>query len=88
MKRSKLKDRFSHYIPLMGIYGAAIVAFRYFYYEKNFLVGVALGLTVAYVSWGIVHHVIHRELNSEVVFEYLSVSIVGLIVLLTLIMRM
>lgn len=76
-----------HYISLIGIFVAAILAFYYFSFDKFFLVGVSLAVAAAYISWGIIHHLIHKDLHFSVVVEYAVVSILGLIIVLSLIFR-
>jgi len=44
-------------------------------------VGVAFG----YVTWGVVHHYVHKDLYLEVVLEYIFVSILGLVLVFSLI---
>lgn len=76
-----------HYISLIGIFVATVVAFYYFSFDRIFLVGVSLAFAFAYVSWGIIHHLIHRDLYLSVVIEYIAISIIGLIIVLSLIFR-
>lgn len=77
----------SHYISLIGIFMAAILAFYFFSYDKFFLVGVSLAFSLAYISWGIIHHLIHKDLDFLVIIEYIAVSVLGLIIVLSLIFR-
>ena len=88
MNVQKAKKYFSHYIPLAGIYAASILAVYLFSYERSFVVGVIVGLSAAYTVWGLVHHKIHNDLSVEVMSEYLLMSILGLIVLLSVVFRM
>ena len=76
-----------HYVPLLGIFSAGILAFFVFSYDKQFQMGVAISLAAAHFSWGIVHHMIHRDFKPEIVLEYLAVSILGLAAIFSLIFR-
>ena len=38
-------------------------------------------VAVLYVSWGIVHHLIHKDLDAVVVIEYVLVASLGLIII-------
>lgn len=76
-----------HYLSLFGIFAAACVAFVLFGSDKLFLVGVVVATSAAYLSWGIIHHLIHGDLYMSVALEYLAVSILGAILVLTLIFR-
>jgi positive regulator of sigma E activity len=76
-----------HYLPLLGIFVAAALAFSIFSYDKVFEVAIAVSVAVAYVAWGVVHHMIHKDLYPEVVIEYLVIASLGLVVLFSLIFR-
>lgn len=47
----------------------------------------AIAVAVAYVTWGIIHHFIHRDLYLAVVIEYLAVASLGLVIIFSLILR-
>lgn len=87
MSRKKFSKDLPHYLPLLGIFTAAALAFWFFSYDKQFQIGVAISVAIAHVTWGIVHHYIHHDLSLIVVFEYIAVSTMGLVVLLSLILR-
>lgn len=87
---SKKINRYAHlphYLPLIGIFTAGILAFWIFSYDKQFQSGVAISLAVSHVIWGIVHHHIHKDLSLGVFLEYLAVAIFGLVVVLSVIFR-
>ena len=81
-----LKD-LSHYMVLFGILLAGFAGLILFSYDKNFQISVAVALVAAYVSWGIVHHHLHRDLHFEVVLEYLIVAILGFVIIFSVIIR-
>lgn len=76
-----------HYLPLLGIFSAGALAFTLFSYDKQFQVGVAVSVAAAHLTWGIVHHLVHRDFTPEVVLEYLAISILGLAAVLSVILR-
>lgn len=76
-----------HYLPLLGIFVAAALAFSLFSYDKIFEVAIAVSVAVAYIAWGIIHHMINKDLYPEVVIEYLVIASLGLVVLFSLIFR-
>jgi len=83
----KLAKYLPHYLPLIGIFVAGIIAFSAFSYERAFQMAIAIALAVSYVAWGIVHHIIHKDLYLIVVVEYIVVASLGLVVILSLIFR-
>lgn len=86
MIKKHFKD-LPHYIPLIGIFTAGILAFFFFSYDKQFQIGVAISLAAGHMSWGVVHHLMHKDFKPEIVLEYLAVSILGLSALLSLILH-
>ena len=85
MKR--IAKHLPHYLSLAGILIAGIVGFIVFSYERALQIAVAIGMALAYVAWGIIHHAIHRDLYLSVVIEYIVVASLGLVVMLSLIFR-
>ncbi len=83
----KFKKHIPHYFPLAGILAAGIFAFYFFSYDRFFQIGVVVALAMAYVSWGVIHHTIHKDISLGVVLEYLAVAVLGVIMLLSLIFR-
>lgn len=76
-----------HYLTLIGILFAGFCGLILFSYDKYFQLSVAMAVSVSYVSWGIVHHILHKDLSLEVFLEYVAVAAVGFIVIFSLIIR-
>lgn len=76
-----------HYMLLFGILLAGFAGLILFSYDKNFQSAVALATGISYVSWGLIHHHLHKDLHFEVFLEYLAVTILGLVILFSLILR-
>ena len=83
----KVVKHIPHYISLFGIFMAALLAFYFFSYDRFFLSGVSVAVAASYVSWGVIHHLIHKDLYPAVVIEYIAVSVLGLVIVLSLIFR-
>ena len=79
------KHHIPHYVSLIGIFAVGILGFYMFGYDRLFQIGVALALSLSYVAWGIIHHIIHKDISLPVVLEYVAVSTLGLIIVLSLI---
>lgn len=76
-----------HYFTLFGLLVFSIIGFLIFSYDRNFQTAIAIAVSFGYFVWGMVHHTTHRDLNLKIVIEYLSISIIGLVVILSLIYR-
>lgn len=72
---------------LGGILLAGFAGLILFSYDINFQVAVAIATGVSYISWGLIHHHIHKDLHFEVIVEYAAVALLGLVVLFSLILR-
>ena len=78
---------FPHYAVLIGMFAFGFVGFLAFSYDLNFEYALAVALALGYFTWGVVHHAIHKDLYVSVVLEYLMISLLGLVILLTILFR-
>lgn len=83
----KFAKDLSHYVSLIGVFLAAIFGFVVFSYDKAFQMAIAFGVAGAYVTWGVVHHVIHRDFDATILAEYLAIAALGLIIVFSLLVR-
>ena len=74
----------SHYFSLITIFVAGIIGFYVFSYDRSFQLSVLIALALSYISWGIIHHTIHKDICLTIVMEYVAVSVLGLVLILTL----
>jgi hypothetical protein len=82
-----MKDHLVHYTPLVGILFAALLGFIFVSYDQSFRGAVIIAASVSYVSWGVIHHYIHKDLHLSVILEYISIAILGAIVGLSVVFR-
>ena len=87
MNVSKFSKHLPHYISLIAILVAGLLAFVWFSYDPVFQFGVAVAVAAGYVVWGIVHHYIHRDLYFSVAIEYIAVGILGVVIVASLLFR-
>jgi hypothetical protein len=83
----KFAKHLPHYLTLMGILFASFTGLIIFSYDKHFQLSIIIAAASSYVSWGVVHHILHKDFHLEVLFEYLAVAILGLVIMLSLIIR-
>lgn len=84
--KHKLRD-LPHYISLFSIFVAGIIGFYVFSFDRTFQLAVVFSVSLAYVSWGVIHHTIHKDICLSIVLEYIAISILGAVMLLSLIYR-
>ena len=82
-----LAKHLPHYLSLIGILLAGTVAFSLFSYDRAFQAAVAIATAVSYVVWGLIHHLLHRDLYLTVAIEYIVVATLGLSIVFSLILR-
>lgn len=83
----ELSKQINHYLPLFGILFAGAFGFSLFSFDRIFQSAMAIATAVGYVSWGIIHHKIHKDLYPEVVFEYIAMAVLGLVIIFSVIFR-
>lgn len=76
-----------HYLSLIGVFIAGIIGIYLFSYDKFFQMAIVIAVAASYVTWGIVHHWIHKDLYLSIVIEYLVVAVLGVILVFSLIFR-
>lgn len=77
----------AHYLPLIVVLFAGILGFFVFTYDKAFQGVIVVAVAASYVSWGLVHHFIHGDLNISVVIEYLAIAILGVTLVFSVLFR-
>ncbi|EKD62537.1 MAG: hypothetical protein ACD_52C00135G0006 [uncultured bacterium] len=83
----KIAKHLPHYFGLIGILLAGALGFIVFSYDRIFQIYISVAVASAYVIWGAMHHSAHRDLYLEVVIEYVVVASLGLMIVLSLILR-
>ncbi|MEK7497905.1 MAG: hypothetical protein AAB656_03230 [Patescibacteria group bacterium] len=83
----KFANHLPHSVTLVGIFVVALIGFFSFSYDKDFQAAITIAAANGYVSWGIVHHAIHKDLYLETVVEYLVYAALGVVIVLSTIFR-
>ena len=74
-----------HYIILLTVLSLGVLSFVSAEGDKTMQL-VVIGITAAtYVIWGILHHLIMKDLHMKVVVEYLLIGLIAFILVLTII---
>lgn len=76
-----------HYLPLVTIFLAGILGYINFSYDKAFQIAIVVATAAGYVTWGIVHHYIHKDLHLSVVIEYIMIAALGVFIAASLMFR-
>lgn len=81
-----MKD-LKHYLFLMAILSIGFGLFWIFNFNRQIQMWITVGLGVAYVLWGVMHHTIKKELHFRIVWEYLLVAIFACTIIVFLLAR-
>jgi hypothetical protein len=82
-----LVKQLSHYIPLIGILVTGFTGMILFSTDRNFQQVIMIAVSASYVSWGMVHHLAHKDLTFTIILEYFAVALLGLIIVFSLFFR-
>lgn len=73
-----------HALVLVLILAGGALTFWYASGNTAGQLAVASVMTVTYVCWGIIHHVMKGDLHRNVVIEYVLIGAIAMVLLLTL----
>ena len=83
----EIKEHFNHYLILAVILNIGVGAFWYFRYLRIVQLWI-VGLTgLSYVIWGAIHHYLEGDFHTRVILEYFSTALLGLLVVVSLLLR-
>ena len=74
----------SHYMPILGIFGLGFVGLLRFSYDPVFQSAIIISMGASFLMWVAIHHWLHEGLRMGIILEYLAVSLLGVIVLLSI----
>ena len=73
-----------HTLILFFILGGGIATFAYTSGDRMLQMATGIIIAVAYVLWGIIHHVLIGDLHRKIVIEYLLIGSIAIVILMTL----
>lgn len=83
----KIAKDLPHFLSLFGVLLAGFTAFVLFSYDKQFQVFALIATASGYFTWGIVHHIIHKDIDLFIIIEYATFAALGLIIVLSVLLR-
>lgn len=76
-----------HYFILLCIELVGLWGVFWFSFQPLMQLAILVGMSSAYVVWGVIHHYEHRDLHVKIVFEYLLVALFAVLVFGSLLFR-
>jgi hypothetical protein len=86
MIKKIIRDRVYYLVLFTGLF-LGLIAYFGFFGLPNLRIEAVIGLCAFYFIWGVGHHLIEKDLHIKIVLEYLFISGIALIILLSLIWR-
>ena len=81
-----MKD-LKHYLSLAAVLSIGLGTFLIFDYNRQIQIGIIMAMGAAYVIWGLVHHVLKKELRPRIILEYLLVAFLATTITIFLLLR-
>lgn len=83
----KFTKDLAHYLPLIAVLFFGTVGFLIFSYDKLFQVFITFAMAASYFTWGLIHHYLHEDLHLSVVIEYFAIALIGVVAILSVLLR-
>lgn len=80
-----MKKTIFHYIVLIFILAGGIFSFYYVRGNATLQLAISIVVSVSYVIWGILHHMLEHTLHKRIVIEYLLIGAIAIVLLATII---
>ncbi len=75
------------YAVLVIILASGMYTFLYVSQSAYLQLVVGVLTSVAYVMWGIIHHLQQKDLHRKVVIEYILIGLIAIVLLATVLLR-
>jgi len=81
-----MKD-LKHYLSLLAFLSIGFGLFWIFNFNRQVQILITVGLGLAYVAWGTVHHLIKKDFYWRIIWEYVVVAAMACILVIFLLLR-
>jgi hypothetical protein len=81
-----MKD-LKHYLSLLAILSIGFGLFWIFNFNRYIQIMITIGLGISYIIWGILHHLIRKEIYWRIVWEYIVVAFLACIFVVFILLR-
>lgn len=73
-----------HFVVLFLILAGGTATFYFVRPNATLQLFVGIVTSAAYVCWGIIHHMIERDLHHKIVIEYMLIGAIAIVLLVTI----
>jgi hypothetical protein len=82
MKKNTAQKHFLYYFFLLFLLASGIFLAVQAKYDRGLQITVLLSMALAYILWGVLHHLLHHDLTAKIVIEYVLVGLLGALTVL------
>lgn len=72
-----------HYLVLLIILIGGVATFYWVRPNVTLQLLVGISTSVAYVLWGVIHHMLQKDLHQKIVIEYMLIGAIAIVLLVT-----
>lgn len=76
-----------HFLILLLILITGASTVLLFGFNRQYQIASVLATSFAYILWGLLHHSYHKDLEVEVVLEYVLIALFGATILISIILK-
>lgn len=80
----RISKHIGYYISLILILTFGFILVYVNSSNKSFQIEIVIAITLFYILWGILHHLLNHDLNTKIVIEYILIGCLGLGIMLFL----
>ncbi len=74
----KISDHLLYYLSLIGILTVGLLLIYNSSGDKNSQMIIVVGMSNAYLVFGVVHHLLNHDLVAKIVIEYVLIAMLGI----------
>lgn len=82
-----ISENLTSYLILFSGLIIGFFFFLFFSYNRQLQLVIGIFLSLYYLSWGVINHLLKKDLTLKVLFEYILISLLGIVILTTLLLR-
>lgn len=79
-----MRKHLGYYVPLFCMLVFGIFLIPHLAYARELQMSLVVAMAAFYVVWGILHHVVHHDITTKIVIEYILIGSLGMTIVMFL----
>lgn len=67
-----------YYAGLLTVLMSCLFLITQSLHDLNLVMGISVFMSVFYVGWALLHHMVHHDMHAKIVIEYILIGILGI----------